>query len=299
MRLCLFALCFCLPASALKVTFVGDVMLDELPGEVVKQGRDPFEFVAKSLGPEKVRVANLECSVATKGAPVSKAFTFRAHPRTLAPLAKYFDGVSLANNHSGDYGVLAFGEMLGLLNANQLPYFGGGTDLMRAHAPWVVNRDGVGVAFLGYNEFKPRSFEATATQSGIAWSDDEQVLFDIAEARKIPGVDIVIPFMHWGWEEDPAPSERQRTLARLMIDAGADMVVGSHPHVTQGFETYRGKLVVYSLGNFLFNGFSTDATTTGWILNTEWDRSGLKDWDIQAVRLDPEGLPHLDLKPVR
>lgn len=299
MKTSLFLLCFCLPAMALKVTFVGDVMLDELPGEVIRQGRDPFEFVASALGPERLRVANLECALATGGAPVAKAFTFRAHPRALVPLVKYFDGVSLANNHSGDYGVLAFGEMLGLLASSRIPYFGGGKDLKNAHAPWVVKREGVGIAFLGYNEFKPRTFEAALDRPGIAWSDDEQVLFDIAEARKIPGVDLVIPFMHWGWEEETEPSERQRALARLMIDAGADMVVGSHPHVTQGFEMYRGKLVVYSLGNFLFNGFSTDDTTTGWMLNADFISSGLTAWDIQTVRLDSEGLPHLGPKLVR
>lgn len=111
---------------------------------------------------------------------------------------------------------------------------------------------------LSYNEYKPRSFEAGPDWPGIAWSEDSQVTSDIRAARAA-GTDLVIPFMHWGWERELAPTERQRQLARLMIDAGADLVVGGHPHVTQGAEYYRGKLIVYSLGNFVFDGFDAPA----------------------------------------
>jgi poly-gamma-glutamate capsule biosynthesis protein CapA/YwtB (metallophosphatase superfamily) len=86
---------------------------------------------------------------------------------------------------------------------------------------------GLRVAVLAYNEFKPRSFEAGADWPGIAWSEDSQVVADIRAARAA-GADLVIPFMHWGWEREPQASARQRQLARLMIDAGADLVVGGH-----------------------------------------------------------------------
>jgi poly-gamma-glutamate synthesis protein (capsule biosynthesis protein) len=282
---------------AAELTFVGDVMVAEDPGKLIEDGADPFAALARYLPPKRLRIANLECAVATTGTAEIKPFTFRAHPRTLPVLAKYFDGVSLANNHSGDFGKPAFAEMLGLLEAAHLPYFGGGRDLATAHRPWVVEHDGVRIAFLGYVEFKPRSFEASSSRPGVAWSgEDEQVLRDIRSARELEHVDLVIPFMHWGWEDEGTPSERQRVFARRMIDAGASMVVGSHPHVTQGAEIYRGKPIVYSLGNFVFNGFDTEATTTGWLLEASVNKTGITNWRTRVVRLAANGVPRVDEK---
>jgi poly-gamma-glutamate synthesis protein (capsule biosynthesis protein) len=108
--------------------------------------------------------------------------------------------------------------------------------------------------------------------------------------------DIVIPFMHWGWEDEGYASERQKVFARRMLDAGATLVVGSHPHVTQGAESYRGKPIVYSLGNFLFNGFDTEATLTGWILEARIGKSGVQSWRTRVVKLDADGVPTPDEK---
>ena len=207
-------------------------------------------------------------------------------------LKRHFDAVSLANNHSGDYGPTAFEEMLDLLQKRGIGYFGGGRDLAQAHAPLLIERKGLRIALLGYNEFFPRSFEADADKPGIAWSEDEQVRLDIVDARARLGADIVIPFMHWGWEYQRVPSSRQRQLARLMIDAGADAVVGAHPHVTQGIESYRGKPIVYSLGNFVFDGFTDDASNTGWLLRLELDREGVRHWQIVVAHIDRQGIPH-------
>jgi uncharacterized protein YndB with AHSA1/START domain len=99
----------------------------------------------------------------------------------------------------------------------------------------------------------------------------------------------------WGWEDEGYPSERQKQFARRMIDAGASLVVGSHPHVTQGAESYRGRPIVYSLGNFLFNGFDTPATTTGWVLSVRMNKAGMIDWRTRVARLDANGVPHPDL----
>jgi len=252
---------------AVDLTFVGDVMVAETPGELIERGVDPLAGVARYLGAKRLRIANLECVVATTGTAEIKPFTFRAHPRTISLIARYFDGVTVANNHSGDFGKAALAEQFDLLDAASLPYFGGGRDLAAAHRPWIVERNGLRIALLGYVEFKPRAFEASATRPGVAWSgEDEQVLRDIRDASEKYHADIVIPFMHWGWEDEGYPSERQKVFARRMIDTGATMIVGSHPHVTQGAESYHGRPIVYSLGNFLFNGFDTDATLTGWLL---------------------------------
>lgn len=275
--------------------FVGDIMVAETPGELIARGEDPFQPFAALLSSHDVRIGNLECVVATTGTAEEKPYTFRADPRTLPVLKRHFDAVSLANNHSGDFGKAAFAEQLALMDTAGLPYFGGGRDATAAHAPWIVERNGVRVALLGYVEFKPRSFEADASRPGVAWSgEDDDVIEDIIAARRVHRADIVIPFMHWGWEDEPDPSPRLRAFARRMIDAGADMVVGGHPHVTQGAEYYRGKPIIYSLGNFLFNGFDTPATTTGWVLSARVDRTGVVDWRTHVARLDANGVPHPD-----
>ncbi len=275
--------------------FVGDIMVAETPGELIARGEDPFQPFAALLSSHDVRIGNLECVVATTGTAEEKPYTFRADPRTLPVLKRHFDAVSLANNHSGDFGKAAFAEQLALMDTAGLPYFGGGRDATAAHAPWIVERNGVRIALLGYVEFKPRSFEADASRPGVAWSgEDDDVIEDIIAARRVHRADIVIPFMHWGWEDEPDPSPRLRAFARHMIDAGADMVVGGHPHVTQGAEYYRGKPIIYSLGNFLFNGFDTPATTTGWVLSARVDRTGVVDWRTHVARLDANGVPHPD-----
>ncbi|UOV00892.1 CapA family protein [Pseudoxanthomonas mexicana] len=275
--------------------FVGDIMVAETPGELIARGEDPFQPFAALLSSHDVRIGNLECVVATTGTAEEKPYTFRADPRTLPVLKRHFDAVSLANNHSGDFGKAAFAEQLALMDKAGLPYFGGGRDATAAHAPWIVERNGVRIALLGYVEFKPRSFEADASRPGVAWSgEDDDVIEDIIAARRVHRADIVIPFMHWGWEDEPDPSPRLRAFARRMIDAGADMVVGGHPHVTQGADYYRGKPIIYSLGNFLFNGFDTPATTTGWVLSARVDRTGVVDWRTHVARLDANGVPHPD-----
>jgi Bacterial capsule synthesis protein PGA_cap len=105
----------------------------------------------------------------------------------------------------------------------------------------------------------------------------------------------VIPFMHWGDEGDPA-TKREKSFTRKMIDAGADVVVGAHPHVTQGAEYYKNRLIVYSLGNFLFNGFKDPDNLTGWALRMTVDKKGVVAWDTVVLRLDEHGVPHPDLK---
>ena len=274
------------------VVFVGDLMLADYPGQRIKQGHNPFKPFASVLNKSDIRIANLECVISTIGTAEDKPFTFRAHPRVLKLLKKHFDAVSLANNHTGDFGHAAFAQMLGFLTQAKLPFFGGGRDLQQAHQPLLFQRKGITIAVLGYNEFFPRSFEADVDRPGSAWSDDEQVVADIKAAREVHHADVVIPFMHWGVEDEPYATTRQQSLAKRMIDAGADAVVGSHPHVTQNIELYKGRPIVYSLGNFVFDGYSSVENTTGWALQLDVNRTGVKQARIHVARIDRFGTPH-------
>jgi poly-gamma-glutamate synthesis protein (capsule biosynthesis protein) len=279
-------------AQNVSVVVVGDIMLEGGPMRAIQKGQDPFASFAPLFKTADVRVGNLECVVATTGSvEPEKPNTFRVPPSSLKYLRKHFDAVGLANNHSGDFGPKAFTQMLGLLKREGIGYYGGGLNLSQAHTPWLVERNGVRIAFLGYNEFQPRSFEADHDRAGIAWSEDAQVVRDIQNARSHWQADVVIPIMHWGWEEAKA-NPRQRALARRMIDAGADVVIGGHPHQVQDTDVYQGKPIFYSLGNFVFEGFPDKINNIGWALRMDISKTGVRSWQLHTAQIDRHGLPH-------
>jgi len=287
-----FLAAFNVHAEPLRLIFAGDVMLDDGPGRLIARGGDPLAPFAKTLKAADYRIANLETSVARSGKRLAdKPYTFRAHPRTLAVLKGRFDAVTLANNHVGDYGHKALLETMQRLDRAGIAHFGAGKNLVEAHKPLWIERNGLKIAILGYNEFAPRAFEAGADTPGTAWSEDDHVISDI-RAAKAAGADLIIPFMHWGWEYEPTASQRLQSFARRMIDEGASMVVGSHPHVTQGADVYQGKPIIYSLGNFVFDGFEAPEAKLGWLLRLKLDKTGVLEWDTLAAHMDKDGTPH-------
>lgn len=286
------------PRGTITLIFVGDIMIanDQETGKLIEQGVDPFEPFAGLLNEPDIAIGNLECVVADQGEPVKKPYRYRASPHCLPLLKQHFTAFSVANNHSGDFGKEAFAEQCQLLEKENIPYFGGGRNKADAHKPWLIDQHGVRIAMLGYCEVFLKSFQAEDNKPGVAWSEhDDEVFADIRSAREKYQADVVIPFMHWGVENEPA-SDREKNMARKMIDAGADVVVGAHPHVTQGAEYYRKHLVVYSLGNFLFNGFKDPDNLVGWALRLTVDKQGMVAWDTVVLRLDEHGVPHPDLK---
>jgi len=279
--------------SDIRMVFVGDVMLADGPGRLIRSGKDPFRHVAAVLKDADLTIGNLECVIASSGKPETKPYIFRAPKQSLRLLKKYFSAVSLANNHSGDFGKGAFIEMLQLLEQHQISYFGGGRNLRAAHQAYIQEIHGKRIAVLGYNGFFPRSFEALEDAPGIAWLDEDMVVAAIRHTKQTLGVDFLIVYPHWGWEYQKLASSRQRQMARLMIDAGADAVVGGHPHVTQDIEVYQGKPIFYSLGNFVFDGFSDRDTRTGWLLELTLKQVGGMSWRINEVSIDAKGVPRL------
>ena len=282
------------PSLTVSLVFAGDSVLDAEAGDLIAQGGDPFASFASYFADADIRITNLECVVATQGSAGDKMFTFRAHPRVIPVLKRHFDAVTLANNHSGDFGPEAFAEMLGLLQSAGLAQVGGGMNLRQAHAPLVFERKGLRIAVLSYNEFQPRSFEANHNVPGTAWSEDERVVADIRAARRVHRADLVIPIMHWGWENEPVANARQRQLARRMVRAGADAVIGGHPHVTQDIERYRGKPIVYSVGNFVMKETDNANQRIGWVLRLDLDRRGVAAFSTRVARIDMVGIPTLD-----
>ena len=280
--------------TPVSLVFSGDIVLDDSAGEMIRQGGDPFADFSGVFKGADIRLGNLECVVATTGSAGDKNYTFRAHPQVLPVLKRHFDALALANNHSGDFGRDAFAEMLGLLQQAQLGQFGGGHNLAEAHTPLIIERKGLRIALLGYSEFMPRSFEADFNAPGVAWSEDEQVVADIKKARTFYHADLVIPVMHWGWENELSANPRQRQLAHLMVQAGADAVIGGHPHVTQEIEHYQGKPIIYSVGNFVMKETDNARQRQGWVLRLMLDKQGVRALDTRVANINMDGIPTLD-----
>jgi poly-gamma-glutamate synthesis protein (capsule biosynthesis protein) len=265
-------------------------MLADGPGRTIAAGGDPLAPFTPLLAAD-FRIANLECPAAGGGSEhPTKIVTFRAAPAALAVLKGRFDAVALANNHSGDYGRSALLETMGHLDAAGIAHVGAGRNLAEAHRPLWIERGGLKIAILAYNEFKPRSFAAGPDWPGIAWSEDDLVIADLRAARAA-GADHVIPFLHWGWEKETQPSERQRSFARRLIDEGAAAIVGGHPHVSQGAEIYKGRPIVYSLGNFVFDGFDYPEAQRGWLLRLTLDKESVTHWETLAAQINDDGTP--------
>ena len=278
--------------GTVSIAFVGDVMLDGGPGHIVTNGGDPFASVAAVLRDADLTIANLECAIVKEGHAVDKPYTFRGPASALPLLKKYFSAVSLANNHSGDWGKKGFATELELLRETKLPYFGGGADLRAAHQPLVLTANGKRVAFLGYNDFPPRAFAAGPSTPGTAWLIEKDVIRDIQNARK--QADLVLLFLHWSEDLVPQETPEQQAQAHRFIDAGADAVIGGHAHLTQGIEWYKDHPIVYSLGNFVFDYFPYDPPIwKGWIVKLVFGKSGPPLLKRTDVELDPAGIPHV------
>lgn len=278
-------------ARDITLVFVGDLMLADGPGKLIRAGRDPFQRFASTFREADLAIGNLECVISAKGKAESKPYTFRAPKRALPLLKKHFGAVSLANNHSGDFGKTAFADMLDSLDRQRIPYFGGGRNLRDAHRPLIREIKGRRIGLLAYNGFFPRSFEALTDSPGNAWLDEDYVVDGIRRAKQESGVDYLVVYPHWGWEYQKTASARQQRMAHLMIDSGADAVVGGHPHVTQNIEVYNGKPIFYSLGNFVFDGFKDEDTNTGWVLKLVLAADGNVDWTITEAKIDSSGVP--------
>ena len=276
----------------MRLQFVGDIMLDGGPGHIISNGGDPFANVGSVLLDADITIGNLECSIATEGHAEDKPYTFKGPSSALPLLNRYFTGVSIANNHSGDWGKAGFASEIKLLSLAHVSWFGGGNNFKQAHEPLLISRSGRRVAFLGYNEFPPRSFQATGTRPGTAWLIETDVINDMRRARSQHHADLVVLYLHWGKEFDEQPSLSQRTLAQRLIDAGADVIIGAHPHVVQTIEWYKGRPIVYSLGNFMFDYFPGDPPVwTGWMVRLTYGPAPTPKLDVFPVQLDAAGVP--------
>jgi len=244
------------------LTFAGDINLDEASKPVSRydsQNKGILGGISKELVEEMnaadLMMLNNEFSYSTRGAKTpNKSYTFRANPSRVSILGEMgVDIVSLANNHALDYGQDALADTFDTLENAGIDYVGAGENLDRAKAPVYKTVGDKTIAFVAASRVVfAMDWYATDTQPGMVGTYDPTIILEsIKEAEA--NSDFVVVYVHWGVERNNYPEQFQRTLATQYIDAGADAVIGCHPHVMQGFEYYKGKPIAYSLGNYWFN----------------------------------------------
>ena len=306
------------PAGGQQVVRVG-VVGDIVPGRNVhlhmaRYGdfTRPFQRVAPLLRSFDVMIANLEGNISdTLPQPADPhSFSFVSNSAMLEGFALAgIDAVTLANNHSvwndEGWGVQGLLDTLTALEANGVSYFGAGRDLSAARAPWVTEVNGTRLAFLGIDgvtanyEIEPGvengvvDFDAGA---GADWPGTNpylaaQVTADIAAAREV--ADIVIPYFHFGAEYVAVPPSWSVAAARAAIDAGAAMVLTNHPHVIQGMETYGGKPIVYSPGNFIFDQMFSVEVRSGYVLEIVFRGTTIAGLRFYGIEIEEFHQPRL------
>ncbi len=202
-----------------------------------------------------------------------------------------FTIVSLANNHMMDYRERGLLDTLDALRHAGVLTVGAGRRREEAHRPTVVEVKGVRVAFLAFTDVVPANYEADAERAGVASSKETADL--TAAIREARGqADLLVLSLHWGTQAIHTATERQHELGRLAIEAGCDMVFGSHPHYLQGIELYRGKPIFYSAGNFQFPTRNPEAQES-FIAMVGFRGRDVEGIDLVPVRISPQGQPRI------
>jgi poly-gamma-glutamate capsule biosynthesis protein CapA/YwtB (metallophosphatase superfamily) len=255
------------------LAFGGDVHFEgPLEGRLAGDARHALAPIAPVLSSADIAVVNLETAVTNGGTPASKDFTFRAPATAFAALrGAGVDVASLANNHGLDYGLAGLRDSLAAAKRYRFPVVGIGLDDTQAYRPFRRTVNGQRIAIIGATQVLDdeliSAWTAGPGKPGLASAKDVPRLVRAVRAARATS-DTVVVFLHWGVELQQCPSRDQRALAKQLVAAGADIVVGGHAHRVQGAGRMGGALVDYGLGNFVWYGTSELSTQTGVLVVT-------------------------------
>ena len=245
-------------ADTVSLLFAGDIYLSDHVLNAYERGGG-IEGVLDSgflqtIEQADIFMANQEFPFSSRGTPeTDKQFTFRLPEEKVSIMQEIGpDIVALANNHALDYGSEALSDTIRVLDEAGILHAGAGENLDQAKALKTIEAGGKTFGFLAASRVFPKGYWAAGPDHpGMLTAYDSTVLLEeIQKARE--SCDFLTVYVHWGIERRTEPESYQRTLGQQYIDAGADLVIASHPHVLQGIEYYKGKPIVYSLGNFVF-----------------------------------------------
>ena len=277
---------------------LGDVILGRTVYKISHDKNDynaPFEKMADYTKSADYTIADLENVLSDSQDHPTLGMVFSSPAQAVNSLSfAGIDAVDLANNHAYNQGKSGFTQTLDTLKKANLPYFGGGMNSVEAHTPYIRTVNGVKVALLGYTSIIGMH-EAGTNDPGQAvitmqpWGTlDEtqlkQMDADIAAAKQ--QADVVIVYNHWSAEYTHDANADQRTVAHRAIDDGATLVLGSHPHWVQGIEWYKGKMIAYALGNFVFDQEWSIETKQGAALALTFSGSDLVQADFTPYEIE-------------
>ncbi len=285
------------PQQKITLVAVGDILLDRGVGRKIERyGTSyPFKHVASVLSAADLAFGNLEGPLTARCTKAAKKFSFQAKPQYAAAIAEAgFDILSLANNHSMDCGEVGLMETMANLESAGIRWSGAGRSRTEAESIVLMDVKGVRVAFVAFSEFLPESSASLSDGASINFASLEAVRRAVAEARA--RADVVVASFHWGVEYASRPRAPQVRLAHAAVDAGADLVLGHHPHVLQGLQLVsvkhtngtRRALIVYSLGNFVFDspGMLGQRPLESFILRCTLSRKGLETVEILPLSIE-------------
>ncbi len=267
-----------------RILLGGDVMLSRYVGALARQRDDPaspLRDVADLFSSADIAFVNLEAPFSDRGRKVEAGMVFKAEPEMIEALrVAGIDIVSTANNHARDCGGYGVEFTLNWLQKNGIETVGTGQSAELAHEGAILERNQVGFGFLAYTYDQSNGNHADQDDR-VAMMDLEEMVEDVKKLQE--RCDVVIVSMHAGTEYLQKPNAQQREFAHAAIDAGATIVVGHHPHVTQPVEDYGKGVVFYSLGNLAFDQFQRKETQRGWIADVRFIRNRLVGYGIIPV----------------
>lgn len=277
-------------SKPIRLALVGDIMMDRGVRQIIEShGNGDPGYITKYLNflnDFDLVFGNLEGPVSDQGQDLGNLYSFRMDPDILPALTEAnFSVLSIANNHAGDWGRAAFEDTLEQLTEVDIAVAGGGRNLDQALTPAIVEIKGTAFGFLGFTDLGPRWLEAEVDQAGLLWAEGEYHDEAIKSAAEV--VDILVVSYHYGDEYQSEPNRRQQEISRRAIDLGADIVAGHHPHVIQPVELYQDGVIVYSLGNFIFDQYFSTETMEGLVLVVE-----IEDGELTVDTLEVELTDH-------
>lgn len=285
--------------DSLVLLFVGDIMLDrgvELQMQTHKDWKWPFLKVASYFQQADVVFGNLESVISDQGTKVGSIYSLRADPKSIEGLVfAGFDALSVANNHSLDYTTHALQQTISLLKEKGIAPIGAGSTSQEALTPFIKEMGGVKIGVIAYTALGSPLWRAGSQNPGIAWVDDQTLPEFTEHIRNIKNqVDILAVSLHFGDEYQSNPNEFQKRISKGAIDAGADLVIGHHPHVVQPIKQYKQGWIAYSLGNFVFDqNFSKD-TMQGLLLRVQVKGKKIEKVQALPISINPSFQPELE-----
>lgn len=288
--------------ESVKLSAVGDILLSGTVAELIKNegAKEPFVFIIDELIKNDILFGNLECPFSNRGSPIKNKCCLYSPSETVKSLKSAgFNVVSLANNHIFDYGYESFEDTISLLKENDISWFGAGKNSDEARTPTILSVNNLSIGFLGYSWDFIGSINATENKFGTAPLSKKPIINDVKKLKE--KVDVVIVSLHWCYEREKYPLPSQRKLAHKIINAGANLILGHHPHVLQGVEEYNGGFIVYSLGNFIFpdisykqyNLIQKPENKENLIFSCRISKNGIEGFEIIPVKANNQFQPVL------